>query len=96
VPSAGFITSAPDLGDIDLAIELERKKMPGKGWVALSRARAKATGRQMRDSNRHWYGEIEVRHMLKNRNPYLSLHDLDEPTRLGCKSKRLASVGLLG
>jgi hypothetical protein len=86
-----FITSKPDLGDIDLAIELERKEMPGEEWVALSRARAEATGHQVRDSDRDWYGEIEVRRMLKNRNPYLSFHNFDELARLGCKSKRIYS-----
>jgi len=84
-----FITSASDLSDIDLAIELKRKEMPGELWVALSRARAKATGRRLRDSDEVWYGEMEVRRMLKNRNPYLSLHNIDEPVRLGCQSKRI-------
>jgi hypothetical protein len=73
-----FITTASDLGDIDLAINLERKKMSRKDWVALSRARAQATGRQMRESNKVWYGEMEVKRLLKNRNPYLSLHKFEE------------------
>jgi predicted LPLAT superfamily acyltransferase len=86
-----FITDAPHLGDIDLAIELQSKRdqiMQAKGdWIAANRARAKASGRTVKDEVH--YGEIEVRRLLKSRNPYLSFHGFDELVRLGCKSKRI-------
>jgi hypothetical protein len=87
VAFGSFAAGADDLGDIDLAIEYRRRPLPpGKGWTDanIERARAKL-GRAT--NNESFFGEREVRLLLKARNPYLSLHgihqldDLDDGPR---------------
>src|SRR3954447_15232269 len=83
-----FITDAPDLGDIDLAIAMQGKqdeiRRAGGEWIATLIARARASGKQMRThSEMLFYGELEVRRLLKSRNRYLSFHSFDQIERLG-------------
>ena len=65
-----FITDAPDLGDIDLAIAMQGKqdeiRKAGGEWIATLLARAEAAGKRMRSrSEMLFYGELEVRRLLE-------------------------------
>jgi len=82
-----YITDAADLGDIDIAVELENKVPAGQRSEA-NRARAAASGRK----NLSWndqltFGEREVDRLLKNRNPYVSLFDYSSFQRLNTPAK---------
>jgi hypothetical protein len=83
-----FITDAPDLGDVDLAIRLEHK-FPDQDWVDLNVARAAASGRSLNLLQRLFYGQNEVMQRLQNRNSYLSLHLFEELATLGCDRRRI-------
>ena len=88
-----FITDAPDLGDVDLAIRLEHK-FPDQDWVDLNVARADASGRSLNLLQRLFYGQYEVMQRLQNRNAYLSLHLFEEVAKLGCDRRCIyPSVG---
>lgn len=82
-----YITQAEDLGDIDIAFELERRRLDNEGWVEANERRARLSGKQVRWPNTIIYGEIEVQLRLKNRDRYLSLHPADEPERLKAESR---------
>jgi hypothetical protein len=87
-----FITGALDLGDIDLAFDLEGKQaeieQTGGDWIAALLARAKASGKRLRAyDDMLGYGEREVWHILKDRNQYLSFHDFEQPERLQIESQ---------
>ena len=89
-----YITDAPDLGDIDIAVDLVRKEQGPKGspreTIEWNRARARASGRQsMSFVEEICYGDIEVRKLLKARVAYVSLHDGGELARLGVESRVL-------
>jgi hypothetical protein len=87
-----FITGAPDLGDIDLAFNLEGKQaeieQAGGDWIAALLARAKASGKRLStyDDNLS-YGEREVQRLLKARNRYLSFHSFREIEKLQIESQ---------
>jgi hypothetical protein len=38
------------------------------------------------------YGTQEIRQILKNRSPYLSIHEHDEPDQLGISSRVLFTI----
>jgi predicted nucleotidyltransferase len=87
-----FITDAPDLGDIDLALELERKQAEiehaGGKWIAALLARAEASGKRFSTySGMVGYAELEVRRLLKARSPYLEFHSFDGIERLQIESR---------
>jgi hypothetical protein len=89
-----FITDAPDLGDIDVAVELQGKRreieQAGGDWVAANLARAKASGKSMGGyGDMLYYGEREVRLLLKGRDRYLSFHPFAELERLQVASRCL-------
>ena len=82
-----YITDAADLGDIDIAVELENKVPAGQRSEA-NRARAAASGRK----NLSWndqltFGECEVERLLKGRNPYVSLILYSDFQRLNTPAK---------
>jgi hypothetical protein len=82
-----YITDAADLGDIDIAVELEDKVPAGQRSEA-NRARAAASGRK----NLSWndqvtFGEREVDRLLKGRNPYVSLFSYIDFQRLNTPAK---------
>ena len=82
-----YITDAADLGDIDIAVELENKVPAGQRSEA-NRARAAASGRK----NLSWndqltFGEREVKRLLKGRNPYVSLILYSDFQRLNTPAK---------
>lgn len=70
-----YTTGAPDLADIDLVVELERKEPDQQRFEALRNERARAEGRVFRDFlDELAWPEQEVKKFLRNRSPYLSLH----------------------
>ena len=82
-----YITDATDLGDIDLAVELECK-IPAEQRVKANQARAKASGRKnLAYSDELNFGEREVDRLLRGRNPYISLTYHDSLQRLNTPTK---------
>ncbi|ACG72773.1 DNA polymerase beta domain protein region [Anaeromyxobacter sp. K] len=70
-----YTTGAPDLADIDLVVELERKEPDQQRFEALRNERARADGRVFRDFlDELGWPEEDVKKFLRNRSPYLSLH----------------------
>jgi len=83
----GYITDAADLGDIDIAVELECK-VPPEQRVKANQARAKAPGRKsLSFFEKDTFGEREVDLLLKGRNPYISLTYYDSLQRLNTQTK---------
>lgn len=74
-----YNSESPDLGDVDLVIEIAPR--PGIGNVALaSSARTKALGKQPRNyGDEIMFGQHEVLRFVKGRSPYMSTHN---PTEL--------------
>ena len=84
-----FITNTPDLGDIDVAVELQFKKEKG-GIVDANKARAKRSGRaSLSIIDEDSFGRHEVQSLLKARSRYISLHPMDHVKQLGCQTKLL-------
>jgi hypothetical protein len=82
-----YITDAADLGDIDIAVELENKVPAGQRSEA-NRARAAASGQKNLSLNDELtFGEREVKRRLKNRNPYVSLILYNDFQRLNTPAK---------
>jgi hypothetical protein len=82
-----YITDATDLGDIDIAVELEDKVPAGQRSEA-NRARAAASGRKNLFLNDELtFGEREVKRLLKGRNPYVSLILYSDFQRLDTPAK---------
>ena len=84
-----FITDAPDLGDVDLAVRLERKSFPGRDWVDVNLERARRSGRCLNFLQRLYFGQSEVMKRLQNRSAYLSLHASEDLEELGCAHRRI-------
>lgn len=77
-----YLTDAPDLGDLDLIVKLERKDDDGHVAVERSKARARASGKKLSFFEELTYGEGEVNQLLKARKGRISLHheiDFDLP-----------------
>ena len=82
-----YITDAADLGDIDIAVELECK-IPEGQRIEANRARAKASGRKgLSYDDKLSFGEREVNRLLRGRNPYISLTLYDSLQRLNTPTK---------
>jgi len=75
-----YLTDADDLGDLDLAIKLERKQIEGD-WVKACHDVADKSGKALNFFQRLTYPETEVRRRIKNRSPRISLHGTDELDR---------------
>ena len=73
---------AKNLGDLDIAIELRLRQIRGRDPVKHSQDRgikAQKAGRRFRSSvELMFFGEIEVRQLLKGRGPYISLHPMSD------------------
>ena len=84
-----YITDASDLGDIDVVAVLSRRDegMTGEQWVKASKARARASGKHIRFPYNMFYGETEVKLMLKSRNRYLSFHEERELAELNLTTR---------
>lgn len=84
-----YITNSPDVGDIDLEVELEYKREKGERSSAASRARARAHGKRLSSVDEVYYGQTEVKRLLKARSPYLSFHVGGQIELIGCDSRVL-------
>jgi len=73
--------SQDELGDVDVAIGLERR-LPMDAFIATSRERARAAGKRTFIEELA-YGEDEVFRVLKDHQRHLSLHAIDELRKLG-------------
>jgi hypothetical protein len=79
-----------DLGDIDIALTLRWRPIIGRERVAYSELRALTSGKVIKSYLlRLTYAEREVRPFLKNRDPYISIHELSEIEEIGSKSRVL-------
>jgi len=76
-----YLGDKPDLGDIDLAIEFSPRRPT---HVEEAKRRAAQSGKKMSNFLQLiTYGRYEIRQILKNRSPYLSIHEHGEPEELG-------------
>ena len=83
-----YLSKSQDLGDLDLAIKLERRPVEGE-WVKAAQALADKSGRSLNFLQRLTFPETEVRRRIKNRLPRISLHEtseLDENPQMGGKT----------
>jgi hypothetical protein len=84
-----FITDAADLGDIDVAVDLQFKMEKGD-LIEANKARARRSGRNsMSVIERCSFGWHEVCRLLKARSPYISFQPMDDVKQLGCETKLL-------
>jgi predicted nucleotidyltransferase/predicted transcriptional regulator len=84
-----YLNDTPDLGDIDLAVGLTPRR---DSHVEESIARADQFYNSPRTLlDRLFFGENEVRKLLKERQPHISLHAYDEPDKLTVPWKLLYS-----
>lgn len=83
-----YLTDSGDLGDLDVAIKMERRRIAGE-WVKAAQALADKSGRTLDFFQRLTFPEAEVRRRIKRRLPRISLHDtseLDENPQMGGKA----------
>jgi predicted nucleotidyltransferase len=76
-----YLTDTDDLGDLDLAIKMERHRVDGdfvKACVALAEKSGKRFGSFI---DMMHYPELELRRRIKNRSPRISIHDTEELDR---------------
>ena len=78
-----YASGADDLGDVDVAVLLERRLPLGKEWVAASLERAEKTGRRMSHVDQITWGEEEVRRALRAASPRLDIQDKSDIVPLG-------------
>jgi hypothetical protein len=79
----------PEVGDVDLAVELEQR-YPDRDIIEQLLARAEASGKRLGSyMDQLSYGELEVQKLLKGRSPYLSIQDADCPEKFGVPSIQL-------
>jgi predicted nucleotidyltransferase len=84
-----YASDAPEVGDIDLAVELEQR-YPDKDIIELLLARAEASGKRLSSyMDRLSYGQQEVHQLLKGRSPYLAIEDSDCPEKFGVATVQL-------
>jgi predicted nucleotidyltransferase len=85
-----YLADKADLGDVDLAIAIEPRR---ESHVEESIERAEQSGKTIRNFlDRITFGQTEVKKLLKDGSPYLSIHDFDEVDKLGTPYKVLLST----
>jgi predicted nucleotidyltransferase len=78
-----YAGDAPEVGDIDLAVEWEQRH-PDRDIIEQLLARADASGKSLNTyMARLNYGEVEVDRLLKGRSPYISIQRGDFPEKFG-------------
>lgn len=83
-------SEAKDLGDIDIALDLALRPIIGRDIVKYSHSRASQSGRSLPGFlDRIGYAETEVRSILKNRSPYISMHPLSDLKATGATAKQV-------
>jgi predicted nucleotidyltransferase len=76
-----YLGDKADLGDVDLAVQFTPRRATR---VEEAKLRAAQSGKTMGNYLQMiTYGRHEVRQILKNRSPYLSIHEYGEPEELG-------------
>ena len=72
-----YLTDTDDIGDLDVAIRLERHKVDGK-WSKACNELADKSGKTLYFLERLTYPKTELFRRIKNRSPYISLHEMAE------------------
>jgi predicted nucleotidyltransferase len=76
-----YLSDKADLGDVDLAVQYTPRRLT---HIEEAKQRAAQSGKSMSNFLQIiTYGTQEIRQILKNRSPYLSLHEHGEPEQLG-------------
>lgn len=86
-----YITDVPDLGDIDLAVDLQPRPNIGD-WIKASVARAHIRGKRLDFLATISFGTKEVTQILKARKARLSIHPIDDLQKIGAESRVLLLV----
>lgn len=88
-----YITTSPEVADIDLAISFVRKPPPaGKDLIEWHLERAEQSGRVFGSYlDQLCYSENEVRRLVKDGNRYVSVHPIRELENLKIESQLLYS-----
>ncbi|KRR15001.1 hypothetical protein [Bradyrhizobium valentinum] len=82
-----YLGGKSDLGDVDLAVAFEPRRPT---HVEESLLRAEQSGKRINNYlGRLFYGQHEVKKLLKHRSPYLSIHEVGELEKLGTNFKVL-------
>ncbi|WP_439370722.1 hypothetical protein [Bradyrhizobium sp. DASA03120] len=87
-----YLTDSDDLGDLDVAIKMERRRIAGE-WVEAAQAVADKRGRTLSFFQRLTFPETEVRRRIKRRLPRISLYEtseLDEPPKWAVRRSTLS------
>jgi predicted nucleotidyltransferase len=85
-----YLSDKADLGDVDLAVQLTPRRAT---HVEEAKLRAARSGKTMSNFLQIiTCGRHEVRQILKNRSPYLSIHEFGEPEELGVAYQVLFST----
>jgi hypothetical protein len=78
-----YATDAPEVGDIDLAVDWEQR-YHDRDIIEQLLTRADASGKSLNTyMARLSYGEVEVDRLLKGRSPYISIQRGDFPEKFG-------------
>lgn len=78
-----YASEAPEVGDIDLAVDWEQRH-PDRDIIEQLLARADASGKSLNTyMARLNYGEVEVDRLLKGRSPYISIQGANCPEKFG-------------
>jgi len=84
-----YAGDAPEVGDIDLAVDWEQR-YPDRDIIEQLLARADASGKSLNTyMARLNYGEVEVERLLKGRSPYISIQRGDFPEKFGVPAVQL-------
>jgi predicted nucleotidyltransferase len=87
-----YVSNAPELGDIDLAVELEQRH-PERDIIEQLLARADASGKRLNSyMDRLNYGETEMQRLLKGRSPYLAIEGANCPEKFGLPTTQLFPI----
>ena len=88
-----YLSDTDDLGDVDIAVKQRyRSGNHGPNWVEASHARAEKVGdkRSCSDFGRSLYfGEIEVKSLLRRVSPQISVTDTDTVQRIGAENRAI-------
>ncbi|GAB9205948.1 hypothetical protein BDS110ZK18_22500 [Bradyrhizobium diazoefficiens] len=88
-----YVSDAPEVGDVDLAVDLEPRH-PDRDIIEQLLARADASGKSLNTyMARLNYATLEVQQLLKGRSPYLSIEGGDCPEKFGVLAVDLFSLG---
>src|SRR5262249_28434186 len=85
-----MLGNAVEVDDIDLAVEFELREVGGRDPIKHSVERAEASGKTFRSPiEMMFYGELEVKGILKARSPYISIHPLSDLQATGSQSRQI-------